>query len=287
MRLVMFDNFQLGALQGSEVVYLNPALGDIAALPWDERVPALAVRYAELQPTLERQTRSGGGIPLSAVRLRAPNPRPPKLLSAIGNYGEKPPEGSPLAVDFTFKSPESVIGPGDTVVLGNRPAEHFEVEATLAVVIGREAYKVAAAGALSFVFGYTPFLDVFAAGLGRVNIGTFFGKSMDTFGPMGPAIVTPDELGDPNTLDVRLTVNGTIRQSYNTSDMAITVAEVIEAATGIMTLYPGDVVTCGSPVESPIVIHGEDEIYFEIDRIGGSTVHVSEPAGRNSHASVR
>ena len=280
MRLVTFDDFRVGALRGDEVVDLGPVMGEVANLPWDERVPALADRYAALKSDLERQARVAAGIAIGSVRLRAPNPRPPKLLCAIGNYGDPPPSGSPLAVDFTFKSPESVIGPGDAVVLADRPATGFEAEATLAVVIGREARKVSAAAALSYVFGYTAMLDVFAAGLGRVGIGTFFGKSLDSLGPMGPSIVTADELGNPDGLNVRLTVDGAIRQEFNTSQMAITVAEVLEAATGIMTLYPGDAVTCGSPTDVQVLLSHDDEVSVEIDHIGRLAVRVVDPSRR-------
>ena len=224
-------------------------------------------------------TREGAGAPIASVRLRAPNPRPPKLLCAIGNYGARPGIDSPLQVDFTFKSPESVIGPGDSVVLADLPVTGFEVEATLAVVIGREARKLSVADALSCVFGYTAFLDVFAAGLGRPGIGTFFGKSLDTLGPMGPCIVTADELGDPQSLRIRLIVNGATRQDFNTSQMAVPVAEVLAEATGVMTLYPGDVVTCGSPADGPVLIGHGDEVSVDVERIGRLTVRAQAQRG--------
>jgi 2-keto-4-pentenoate hydratase/2-oxohepta-3-ene-1,7-dioic acid hydratase in catechol pathway len=286
MRFVSFDDFRVGALRGQEVVDLSSAIGDAARLDWDERLPVVAERYGELRGTIERVAREGAGVPRASVRLRAPDPRPRKLLCAIGNFAGRPPEGSPLAVDFTFKSPESVVGPGDAVVLDDVPSTGFEAEATLAVVIGREARKLSASEALSYVFGYTAMLDVFATGLGRPQIGTFFGKSLDTLGPMGPVIVTADELGDPQHLGIRLTVNGATRQDFNTSQMAISVAEVLEAATGIMTLYPGDVVTCGSPATERILLGHDDAVAVEIDGIGRLEVRVEDPARRTWPATV-
>jgi 2-keto-4-pentenoate hydratase/2-oxohepta-3-ene-1,7-dioic acid hydratase in catechol pathway len=163
-------------------------------------------------------------------------------------------------------------------VLPGLPASGFEAEATLAVVVGREARKITETDALGYVFGYTAVLDVFAAGLGRAGIGTFLGKSIDTFGPMGPCIVTADELGDPQSLGVRLTVNGATRQEYSTAQMAISVAEVLVTASGIMTLHPGDVVTCGSPTDGPVLLSPNDEVAVEIERIGRLTVGVADVA---------
>jgi len=286
MRFVSFDDFQVGTLRGEEVVDLSSAIGDAARLDWDDRLPEVAGRYGEMKGAIERLAREGPGAPLASVRLRAPDPRPRKLLCAIGNFVGRPPEGSPLTVDFTFKSPESVVGPGDAVILDDVPSTGFEAEATLAVVIGREARKLSESDALSYVFGYTAMLDVFATGLGRPQIGTFFGKSLDTLGPMGPAIVTADELGDPQHLGVRLMVNGATRQDFNTSLMAISIAEVLVAATGIMTLYPGDVVTCGSPANERILLSHEDAIAVEIDGIGRLEIRVEDPARRTWPATV-
>jgi 2-keto-4-pentenoate hydratase/2-oxohepta-3-ene-1,7-dioic acid hydratase in catechol pathway len=169
-------------------------------------------------------------------------------------------------------------------VLPGLPASGFEAEATLAVVIGREARKIREADAIGYVFGYAAFLDVFAAGLGRAGIGTFLGKSINTFGPMGPCIVTADELGDPQSLRVQLTVNGATRQDYNTSQMAISVAEVLVTASGIMTLHPGDVVTCGSPADGPVLLSPNDEVTVEIERIGRLTVGVTDAAHAKGEA---
>ncbi|MPZ13073.1 MAG: hypothetical protein GEU73_01375 [Chloroflexi bacterium] len=280
MRLVSFGDFVVGALRNGAVVDLSPALGEMARLPWDERVPSVAENYARLRPAIERQVREAAGVPVDSVRLRAPVPRPPKLLCAIGNHGAPPPPDSPLAVDFAFKSPESVVGPGDSVVLTELPATGFEAEATLAMVIGRDARKLSESDALSYVFGYTGFLDVFAAGLGRPNIGTFFGKSLDTLGPMGPCIVTADELVNTGDLRIRLTVNGETRQDFSTSEMAISMAAVLSAATGIMTLRPGDIVTCGSPTGERVLLRHDDVVATEVDGIGTLTVRVNDPAHR-------
>jgi 2-keto-4-pentenoate hydratase/2-oxohepta-3-ene-1,7-dioic acid hydratase in catechol pathway len=286
MRLVSFGDYTVGVMRGDEVVDLSPAIGSAASLSWDDRIPTIVRNFKDLAGAITNHATTAAGTQASSVRLRASVPRPPKLLSAIGNYGDPLPADSPLDVDFTFKSPESVIGPGDTVVLADVPASGFEAEATLAVVIGREARKLDDGNALSYVFGYTAMLDVFAAGLGR-PVGTFFGKSLDTQGPMGPCIVTADELGDPDHLDIRLVVNGETRQSFNTSQMLLSVAGVLRAATGIMTLFPGDVVTCGSPPDPKILLKDGDEVEVVIDGIGSLLVGVSDPSHRTWPVAAR
>src|SRR5437764_795819 len=104
MQLVSFNDFVVGALRGQDVVDLSAAIGDPARLPRDERLPAVAAGFPQVRGAIDRAVRDGPGVPLATVRLRAPNPRPPKLLCAIGNYGPPLPSDSPLDVDFTFKS---------------------------------------------------------------------------------------------------------------------------------------------------------------------------------------
>lgn len=275
MRLVSFDDFTPGLLRGSEVVDASPAVGDIARLPWDERMPALIADFDRLRPALERLAAEGKGRPLASVRLRAPIPRPSKILCDTVNY-----DAEPGKVDFTFKSPESIIGPEDTVELPSMAASQFKAGAALALVIGREGKDVAPAAGLSYVFGYTAFIDVFGLDVGR-PVGTYLAKSFDTFGPMGPCIVTADEVADASALQVRLLANGKPVQEYNTSAMANPLGVQIATATGFMTLRPGDVVTCGTPQEGVGPLRDGDELRIEIDGIGGFRVGVRDPLQRS------
>jgi 2-keto-4-pentenoate hydratase/2-oxohepta-3-ene-1,7-dioic acid hydratase in catechol pathway len=130
-------------------------------------------------------------------------------------------------------------------------------------------------------------LDVFAAGLGRPQVGTFFGKSLDTQGPTGPWIVTADELPDPQKLRVRLMVNGKVEQEYSTADMILPVAGVLRAATEIMTLNPGDMVTCGSPLQPKVLLRDGDNVAVEIEGIGELRVKVADPLRRSWPAAAR
>lgn len=277
MKLVMFDDFIPGALRDETVIDLRPALGHLADLPWDERMPALVANYDALRAGLNVQVRDGQSIPLSSVRLRSPNPRPPKFLCGIGNYAQ-PGEEPPGFLDFFFKSPESVIGPGDTVELPNVEASQYQGEASLGVVIAREGRNIAEFAGLSYVFGYTAFIDVFGKDVGR-PVGTYWAKSFDTFGPMGPCIVTADEL-DPQALQVTLSVNGQSRQSYSTADMLYRIPAQVAAATGIITLQPGDMLGCGSDPRNAVMLSDGDQLVLEVTEIGKLGVNVRDPQKR-------
>ncbi|MCX6020764.1 MAG: fumarylacetoacetate hydrolase family protein [Chloroflexi bacterium] len=244
MKLVLFDNYRPGALTPGGVVDLSPAMAPLGDLPPGEVMPALVAHFEYFELEIADLLDSAPRLPLDGLSLRAPNPRPGKLLCCVGNYREFG-HRAPEPIDWFYKSPESVIGPGDTVVLPPHPATIFHHEAELAVVIGKRCRNVSASEAMDAVFGYTCFIDVSARNLGR-PVGTFFGKSFDTFGPMGPCIVTADDVPNPHKLRVRLWVNGDLRQDYGTDDMANRIPALIEHASSIMTLHPGDMISCGT-----------------------------------------
>lgn len=277
MKIVLFDDYVIGAMRGDQVVDLRPALGDIPDLPADERILALIADYDSLRHRLQAQLREAPGIPVATSRFRPPIPRPPKFLCAIGNYPQ-PGQEPPGFIDFFFKSPESVIGPGQTIELPAVEASMYQYEASLAVVIGRPAHDVAEAAGLSYVFGYTGFIDVFGRDIGR-PVGTYWAKSFDTFGPMGPCLVTADEI-DPQALEVRLRLNGQVRQSYSTSAMLYAVPALVAAASGIITLYPGDLLGCGSDQRGLGPLTDGDRVELAITGIGDFEVNVSDPQKR-------
>lgn len=279
MRLVTFDDFIPGVLRGDEVVDLTPAIGEIARLPWDDRIPALIAEFDRLRPAIAKLAVEGRGAPISSVRLRAPNPRPGKIVCSAANFRVDDSADAP-AWDFFFKSPDSVIGTGDTVVLPKLPATDFEAEANLALVIGRRARNVPEADAADSVFGYTGMIDLFARGLGR-PVSTYFGKSCDTFGPMGHCIVTSDEIDDLYALRIRLTVNGQVGQDFSTAAMIHRVPAQVAAATGVMTLEPGDMIACGSDPRGVAPLKDGDVLALSIEPVGLQLrVQVSDPLKR-------
>jgi 2-keto-4-pentenoate hydratase/2-oxohepta-3-ene-1,7-dioic acid hydratase in catechol pathway len=147
---------------------------------------------------------------------------------------------------FFTKPPTTVIAPGDEIV-HHACTEQLDYEAELAVVIGRGGRDIPRSEALAHVFGYMNLNDVTARDLQKAHQQWFKGKSLDTFCPMGPALVTADEVPDPQRLSIQLLVNGQVRQSANTSQMVFDVATLIEVLSKGMTLEPGDIIATGTP----------------------------------------
>ncbi len=172
------------------------------------------------------------------------------------------------------KFPTSVIADGDTIEYSTKITEKVDYEAELAVVIGKTAKNVDEAEALSHVFGYTVGNDVSARDLQKGDGQWTRAKSLDTFCPLGPAIVTADEVPDPQTLGIRSILNGTVMQSSNTSDMIHGVAKLIAHASAAFTLEPGDVIMTGTPEgvgihrKPPVLMQDGDRIRIEIDGVG-------------------
>jgi 2-keto-4-pentenoate hydratase/2-oxohepta-3-ene-1,7-dioic acid hydratase in catechol pathway len=179
-----------------------------------------------------------------------------------------------------MKSPGAIIGDGDTMVLPDVPATIFEGEAEVAVVIGRRACRVSAADAMSYVFGYTNFVDGSARGLLPAGNTFYQMKSRDTFAPIGPALVTADEVPDPHRLQVRLSVNGEVKQSFNTSDMAHAIPRCLEWVTSIHTLEPGDILATGTNHRGLSAFMNGDVIELETERLGRLRFNVRDDLKR-------
>jgi 2-keto-4-pentenoate hydratase/2-oxohepta-3-ene-1,7-dioic acid hydratase in catechol pathway len=188
----------------------------------------------------------GAGTPVSQVRIRPPLPKPGNIVCMAVNYMEDGTLEKPAPLNAFHKAPTAIIGAGDTMVLPDVPATIFEGEAEMALVIGKRAAKVPAAEAMDYIFGYTNFVDGSARGLPPAGNVFFQMKSRDTFAPIGPYLVTKDEIDDPQKLPIKLWVNGALKQSFNTDDMAHNIARCIEWVTSIHTLEPGDILATGT-----------------------------------------
>jgi 2-keto-4-pentenoate hydratase/2-oxohepta-3-ene-1,7-dioic acid hydratase in catechol pathway len=217
------------------------------------------------------------GIDCDEAVLGVPVGIPSKILCAQGNYREGIPDGS-LPLNMFLKAPSSLLPPGGTVMLPPDDAVIFHHEAELAVVIGERAHNVSEADAMRYVLGYTCFIDVSARGLGTgLDI---VSKSQDTFGPIGPWITTKDEVEDPHRLDVRLWVNGELRQDYNTADMEHRVEAMIAWASRLVTLEVGDVLTCGTNHQGLGPLQDGDRVKMEIGDLGALEVSIADPLHR-------
>jgi 2-keto-4-pentenoate hydratase/2-oxohepta-3-ene-1,7-dioic acid hydratase in catechol pathway len=286
MKLVLFQ--QAGAADVVPGVLTDRGVVGIADAVPRGYTPQLTMQgiidqFDALRSTLERRAREAAAIPLANVRLRAPLPRPGKILACIANYWEHGAlEARPL--NMFLKNADAVIGPGDTIVLPEFTEPWiFMHEAELALVIKGPAKMVKRADWQSVVFGYTGMIDVSARGEGRRTwkAGSWLGKSFDTFAPLGPCIATPDEIPDPNNVHVQFWVDGQLRHNYNTDDMEHLVPELVEFATAIMTLNSGDLIACGTNHEGLGPLQDGETVDFEIHGVGRMRLQVRDPLKRS------
>jgi 2-keto-4-pentenoate hydratase/2-oxohepta-3-ene-1,7-dioic acid hydratase in catechol pathway len=205
-------------------------------------------------------------IPLRDVRLRVPVADPSKIIAAPVNYRDHQAEMSTDtqvgALGFFLKAPSSLLDPGGTIQLPYHD-RRFDQEGELALVIGRTARQVGEQDALSYVFGYTGLLDITMRG----GEDRSTRKSFDTFTPMGPVLSTADEFGDPDDVELRCWVSGDLRQQASTRDLIWGVARLVSYASSVTTLYPGDVITTGTPAGVGPLIAG-DTIRLELSGLG-------------------
>ena len=286
MKLVLFQTSERA--EPSPGLLTERGVVDIGGLVEPSHTPQLTMQglidsFDRLRPVLERQAAEGDALPLSAVRLRAPLPRPGKILACIANYWEHA-QRQARPLNMFLKNPDAVVGPGDTIVLPEFTEPWiFMHEAELALVIKGPAKRVSQANWQSAVFGYTCLIDVSARGEGRRTwkAGSWLGKSFDTFAPLGPCIATADEIPEPNDLVVRFWNDGQLRHNYNTDDMEHRVPELVEFASTIMTLNTGDVIACGTNHEGLGALQDGETVEIEIERIGRMSLNVVDPLKRS------
>jgi 2-keto-4-pentenoate hydratase/2-oxohepta-3-ene-1,7-dioic acid hydratase in catechol pathway len=268
---------RIGVLRDNGMVDVTAAFDDIRFRTAVDRMPRVLASLNERRSRIEALV--ADGEPEAIPALQAPIPRPPKLIAAFGNYREGW-ERERQMQDMFLESPDSVTGPDSTVILPKHPADIFHHEAELALVIGQRAKDLPAdERALDVVAGYTCAMDVSARGIGRIGPSRI-GKSFDTFTPLGPAIVTTDEVPDPQNLRVTLRVNGEERQNYTTADMEYSVVEVLAFISGYMTLVPGDVIMCGTQHQGLGALQDGDRAEMTIEVVGSLAVDVHDPLKR-------
>ncbi len=276
MKLVYFDDFKLGLVKGDAVVDVSDVVSDIPGVSPQDTLSGLISEFDSYKGKLEEAVAGSDGVPLSQVRLRSPAPRPLNIDCMAVNYMENGARSEPAPKNGFNKSPNSVIGDGDTILLTDVPATIFEHEAELALVISKRAWQVKAEDAFDYIFGYMNFIDVSARG-----IPAFYQmKSRETFAPMGPWLVTADEIADPQSLPVKLWVNGALMQDFNTDDMAHKIPQVVEWVTSVHSLGPGDVIATGTNHFGLSAIQDGDAIEMEIEGLGRLNLAVRDDLKR-------
>jgi 2-keto-4-pentenoate hydratase/2-oxohepta-3-ene-1,7-dioic acid hydratase in catechol pathway len=277
---MFFDDFKLGVLKGDAVVDVMQVVRDIPRLSPQDLMSGLIVRFGDYRGKLEQAAAAGKGVPVASVRIRPPLPRPHNIDCMAVNYMEDGTRAEPAPINAFHKSPSGVIGDGDAMVLPDVPATIFEGEAEMALVIGKRAANVPAAKAMDHVFGYLNFIDGSARGLLPAGNTFYQMKSRDTFAPMGPCIVTADEIPDPHKLQIKLWVNGTLMQNFNTDDMAHKIPRCIEWVSSIHTLEPGDVLATGTNHRGLNPFQDGDLVELEIEKLGRLRVKVRDDLKR-------
>ena len=287
VKLLLFDDYKLGVLKGGSVIDASSVVQDIPMLQPQDLMRGLIERFDHYSPRLAEAAARGHGIPLGDVKIRPPLPKPANIDCMAVNYMEDGTRSEPAPINGFHKSPSAIIGDGDTMVLPDVPATIFEGEAEIAVVIGKRATRVSAADAMRYVFGYVNFIDGSARGLPPSGNVFFQMKSRDTFAPIGPFLVTADEIPDPHKLQVRLWVNGTLKQDFNTDDMAHKIPRCIEWVTSIHTLEPGDILATGTNHRGLSSFQDGDLVELETEGLGRLRIHVRDELKRTWSRATR
>lgn len=268
---------RLGRVRSAdEVLLVRLEAGVAVPLAVEDPAPgsdALRALLAE-QPDLRKAPAVRPALDDGAWTVLCPVRAPEKVLAIGLNYSDHARESGAALPETPLvfaKTPNSLVGPDEAVGWRAADAEQVDYEAELAVVIGRRAHRVPTAGALDHVLGYTACNDVSARDVQFSDGQWTRGKSFDTFCPLGPWIVTRDEVPDPQSLGVRCRVNGELLQDGTTADMVFPVAELVSRLSQVMTLEPGDVIATGTPVgvgfarTPPVFLRDGDVVEIEID----------------------
>ncbi|MGH9339223.1 MAG: fumarylacetoacetate hydrolase family protein [Acidobacteriota bacterium] len=276
MRIAVFDDYRIGVIREQGVHDVTEVLPG-----WTpEFAPILVNRFiaqfSELRSAVEEIASSAPARPIELVTLRPPVPRPAHIFAAPLNFRAHQEEmrtligsGDPTAdkLGFFLKATGSLSGPAQAVELPYLPGRRFDHEGEVAFVIGKEARAVSRARALEHVFGYTILVDVTMRMTHTEREERVLRKSFSTFAPLGPCIVTADEVTDPAALRIRLWRNGELKQDARLRDLIVDVPGLIERASSVLPLQPGDVFATGSPAGVGEIQPG-DEVLVEVAEIG-------------------
>ncbi|MGD2172148.1 MAG: fumarylacetoacetate hydrolase family protein [Gammaproteobacteria bacterium] len=279
MKLVTYqtaeDSRHLGALRDDGIVNLKQASG--GELP-DDMLAFLNAGEAAMQTAASVVTDAGETIDPGSVRLLSPVTEPSKVVAIGLNYMDHIRESGlpvPQLATMFCKYPSSVIGDGEAIRWSTRLTRQVDFEAELAVVIGKNARNVIEADAYDYIAGYMNCNDVSARDLQfREGDQWLRGKCLDTFCPLGPWLVTRDEIGDPHKLAIRCRVNNEIMQDSNTAEMIYRIPYLIEYLSEAFTLLPGDIIATGTPHgvgafrEPPVWLQSGDLVTVEIEGLG-------------------
>jgi 2-keto-4-pentenoate hydratase/2-oxohepta-3-ene-1,7-dioic acid hydratase in catechol pathway len=283
MRIVNFVEWPTGLtpalLVGDDVVIAATAIKAAEIKVAADPIALLGLSSearAKLSAAAAKLVEAGKSKPIAEVELGPPVTNPPKIICLGLNYRDHAAEAGlepPVAPILFGKYSNALIGSGQPIVPPLKPSR-IDYEAELAVVIGREGKDIAEKDALDYVGGYMPFNDVSDRDLQTQTTQWMAGKAIDTFGPCGPALVTADEVDDPQNLRIIARVNGEVLQDGNTKEMIFSIAQQIAFISSLMKLEPGDIIATGTPAgvgfsrKPPVLLTDGDVVEVEIEGLG-------------------
>jgi 2-keto-4-pentenoate hydratase/2-oxohepta-3-ene-1,7-dioic acid hydratase in catechol pathway len=278
MKLASFNHGRVGCIENSELIDLT----DLVSGSEQSWPPVSMIRLIANFNALKTRISTGTALPrlrLQDASLETPIQWPNKVIAFPANYREHIAEmktGTGLISNFSadgqgffLKANSSLSGPADAIVLPNLSTREVHHECELAIIIGRTGRHISRANAYAHVFGYACLIDVVVRGKEE----RVMRKSFDTFCPMGPYIVTSDEVASPETLQMELAVNGEMRQRANTRDMIVDIPAMIEMASSVMTLFPGDIIASGTP-SGVGPLYAGDKVTIAIENVGSMDLDV-------------
>lgn len=273
MKIARFDGGRIGVVIDDTIRDVTAAAG-VDSAEWPPVGPVrMIARFEELREPLLAAARAAKPLPLSDVRLETPVPWPNKLIAFPVNYHDHATEMSSTGFadlqGFFLKANSSLSGPNDPIELPNIAGREIHHECEIALVIGKEGRQIALEHAMDFVFGYACLMDITIRGTEE----RVMRKSFDTFTPVGPWIVTADEVPNPRDIKMRLWVNGELRQSATTKDLIVDIPNMISVSSSAATLYPGDLIATGTPAGVGPIRAG-DEVTIEIEHVGRMSIPV-------------
>lgn len=273
MKIVRFNGGCVGVSDGRKVVDVS-ALCGAAAGEWPPvGINRLIRDFEALRPQLQQALQAEPGLPLAQVHLETPVPWPNKLIAYPVNYHdharEMATQGLSTVQGYFLKANSSLVGPADAIELPQLPGREIHHECEIALIIGKGGRQIPVERAHEHLFGFACLLDMTVRGREE----RVFRKSYDTFTPVGPWIVTADEVPDPSNVEMKLWVNDELRQHANTRDLIVGIAEMISIASSASTLHPGDIIASGTPAGVGRVLPG-DVVTIEVEHVGRMSIPV-------------
>jgi 2-keto-4-pentenoate hydratase/2-oxohepta-3-ene-1,7-dioic acid hydratase in catechol pathway len=291
MKIAVFDDHRVGVVEDSQLFDVTAVFPEFLHGMPQQRMNWLISHWADMQGDIQKARAAAAPLALNSVTLLPPSPAPGHVFAAPTNYRKHMGELGDRAVSkagrsareqgFFLMAPGSLVGAGQAIVVPKGSTRRFDHESELAVIVGRGGRNIPRERAMEHVFGYACLIDAtmrIEPGLAEEE--RSMRKSFESFTPLGPFLVTVDEVPNPGALQNRLWVNGELRQQANTADMIVGIAELIELISSVLPISPGDVIATGTP-DGVGPFQPGDTVKIEIESVGSMALPVRELAEKS------